>query len=104
MRHAPLLCSALLFTALVPAGRAYADEPPPPAPPLLLEPQPQPPSSPAAPLVPLLPTAPSPPTVRVHLTVSRPVTLEILSSEETRWHPVCAAPCDAEVPLEGVYR
>jgi hypothetical protein len=44
------------------------------------------------------------PTVRAHLNASRPVTLEVLSPEELRWRPLCVAPCDADVPLEGVFR
>jgi hypothetical protein len=32
------------------------------------------------------------------------VTLEVLSQEDTRWRPLCVAPCDADVPLMGTYR
>ncbi len=44
------------------------------------------------------------PTVVLHVRADRPVMLEALGPEETRWTHVCLAPCDMEVPLDSLYR
>ena len=43
-------------------------------------------------------------TVRVHVKSSRAVTLDTLGPEATFWKHLCEAPCDADVPLDGLYR
>jgi hypothetical protein len=58
---------------------------------------------------PLFPVEVAPPipmgrAVLLHIDSSRPVTLELLAPEETRWRPLCVAPCDTDVPLDGIYR
>jgi hypothetical protein len=42
--------------------------------------------------------------VWVHLHSDRPVMLEAIGPDETRWRRICVAPCDAEVSLDDVYR
>jgi hypothetical protein len=42
--------------------------------------------------------------VFVHVQTDRPVVLEALMPEETRWVRLCVAPCDIEVPLDAEYR
>lgn len=90
--------------ALLRSAPAYAEEPPP-------EPvAPVAPSAPPAytplPFSPLLPPPPRAPrrSVWVHVESHHPVVLELLTPEETRWQRICEAPCDGEVPLDGVYR
>ncbi len=40
----------------------------------------------------------------IHVNSDRPVMLQLLTADETRWRPVCMSPCDVVVPLDGAYR
>jgi len=42
--------------------------------------------------------------VWVHVNADRPVTLEALAPDESRWLRLCVAPCDTEVPLDAAFR
>jgi hypothetical protein len=104
-----LACVAFVLQT---TGLAYAQPPqvhappgPPPEPSLSPAPTPPfpggvfPPGQPA-----LYLPYPQPPSVVVHLDAEQGVTLQGLPSGAKRWAPVCAAPCDFLVPLEGEYR
>jgi len=56
------------------------------------------PASPANPVVPM-----DRQTVWVHVRADRPVTLVTVRAGETTEEPVCDAPCDYPVPLDGLY-
>jgi len=45
-----------------------------------------------------------PHSVSVHLVTSDSVSLQILMPDAIRWTTACDAPCDAQLPLEAVYR
>jgi hypothetical protein len=110
MRHTVTFVSTVAaFTGLAIAQpcRAHAQEPVAPLAPLV-EPAPsltpllppvEPPSTPAPPAPP-----PSLRAVWIHVVAGREVTLQLLASDATRWKTICASPCDADVPLDGVYR